>query len=141
MGKALPWCLTRSADPYFEEGLKCLAQRGRQIAITSLGDPRVALNLVDFYHKESTLVGVDSLKLSFAECGDILRQLVPLIEAGKITPPLVEEVSPDKAIQAYEKVLAASTREKQVILFLKLPQQKPISPLPGWEILFNPQIF
>ena len=49
----------------FEASLNALAWRGRQIAISSSPEPRVSFNLVDFYHNESRLFGVDSLKLSF----------------------------------------------------------------------------
>jgi NADPH:quinone reductase-like Zn-dependent oxidoreductase len=61
----------------FEQCLSALAWRGRQVAISSSPEPRVSFNLVDFYHNESKLFGVDSLKLSFAETGEILRRLTP----------------------------------------------------------------
>jgi NADPH:quinone reductase-like Zn-dependent oxidoreductase len=116
-GKGAPLVFDTVGGPLFEAGLKSLALRGRQVCIASVGDPRVSFNLVDFYHKEGTLKGIDSLKLSFAESGEILRQLVPLIEAGKITKPMVEEIALDQALQAYEKVLAGSSSAKQVIVF------------------------
>jgi NADPH:quinone reductase len=101
----------------FEEGLKCLAQRGRQVVIASVGESHVGLNLVDFYHKEATLIGVDTLKLSFAESGEILRQLISLIEVGDIKPPQVTVLSLEEAPTAYKKVLDGSVKEKQVIVF------------------------
>jgi len=116
-GKGVPLVFDTVGGPLFEDGLKSLAQRGRQVAIASIHDPRVGLNLVDFYHKESTLIGVDSLKLSFSECGEILRQLVPLIEVGKITPPRAATISLENAPAAYEAVLNGTAKEKQVILF------------------------
>jgi NADPH:quinone reductase-like Zn-dependent oxidoreductase len=48
--------------PLFEPCLKSLARRGRQVAISSGHAPVVSFNLVDFYHRQSHLVGVDSLK-------------------------------------------------------------------------------
>jgi NADPH2:quinone reductase len=116
-GKGASLVFDTVGGPLFEEGLKSLAHRGRQVAIASPGDPRVAFNLVDFYHKESTLVGVDTLKLSFRESGEILRQLVPLIEAGKIMPPQTITLTLEDAPAAYEKALTGAVREKQVILF------------------------
>jgi NADPH:quinone reductase len=116
-GKGAPLVFDTVGGPLFEEGLKCLSQRGRQVAISSAGDPRVGFNLVDFYHKESILIGVDSLKLSFMESGEILRSLVPLIEAGKIIPPRTAALSLENAPAAYELVLAGASREKQVIVF------------------------
>jgi len=104
-------------NPLFEAGLQCLAQRGRQVCIASTADPQVNFNLVDFYHKEATLKGVDSLKLSFKESGDILKELARLIEMEKITPPAVKTISLEEAQAAYEKILIGASREKHVIRF------------------------
>jgi NADPH2:quinone reductase len=54
----------------FEKCLAAVAWRGRQVSISSSPDPRVTSNLVDFYHNESRLFGLDSLKLSFDETGN-----------------------------------------------------------------------
>ena len=61
----------------------------RQVAIRSSLEPRVSFNLVDFYHNESRLFGVDSLKLSFAETAEILCNLTPGFESGEFPPPQV----------------------------------------------------
>ena len=61
----------------FEPCLAALARRGRQVTIASGGKPRVAFNLVDFYHNESRLIGVDSLKASFAHAGQVLGEFDP----------------------------------------------------------------
>ena len=66
----------------FQPCLESLAQRGRQIAIASAGKPQVTFNLVDFYHKEARLIGVDTLKLSFSESAEILKALLPGFKAG-----------------------------------------------------------
>jgi NADPH2:quinone reductase len=73
--------------PMFEKCLAALARRGRQVAISSSPEPRVGFNLVDFYHNESRLLGVDSLKLSFQEAAEILRELTPGFESGEFPPP------------------------------------------------------
>jgi NADPH:quinone reductase len=46
--------------PLFEPCLKCLAHRGRQVAIASTGDMKVSFDLVDFYYREGRLFGVDT---------------------------------------------------------------------------------
>ena len=115
-GKGVDLVFDTVGNPLFETGLKCLSQRGRQVCIAS-PDPVVHFNLLDFYHKESTLKGVDSLKLSFTESGDILRELAKWIEIGKITPPKVQVVPFDQALEAYEKIASGATHEKQVIRF------------------------
>src|SRR5205085_5124486 len=70
----------------FELVNQCLAHHGRHIVIASI-EPRVSFNLVDFYHREARLIGVDTLKLSFSESAKVLREIVPLVNAGVLTPP------------------------------------------------------
>lgn len=71
----------------FERCLAALAWRGRQIAISSSPDPRVSFNLAGFYHNESRLFGFDSLKLTFEDAAEILRELTPGFESGEYVPP------------------------------------------------------
>ena len=78
----------------FEQCLAALAWRGLQVAISSSPEARVSFNLVNFYHNESRLLGVDSLKLSFEETAEILRQLTPGIESGTFPPPVVGDFPP-----------------------------------------------
>src|SRR6478609_10375381 len=88
----------------FEQCLAALAWRGRQVAISSSPERRVSLNLVSFYHNESRLFGVDSLKLSFEETAEILRQLTPGIEAGTFPPPAVETFPLEEGCRRYRDV-------------------------------------
>jgi len=71
----------------FEPSLQCLAPGGRQVAISSSPDPKVTFNLVDFYHNQTHLIGVDSIQLSFQDGGRILRKLLPYFESGDFAPP------------------------------------------------------
>jgi NADPH:quinone reductase len=103
--------------PLFEPCLKCLAHRGRQIAIASTSEDKVTFDLVDFYHREGRLFGVDTLKLGFAESGAVLRGLLPGIEAGVFQPPQLETVALDQAMAAYQAINAGVARKKQVIVF------------------------
>ena len=66
----------------FEPCLQCLAFGGRQIAIASSPNSKVTFNLVDFYHNQSHLMGVDSIQLSFKDSGRLLRSLLPYFESG-----------------------------------------------------------
>ena len=88
----------------FEKCLASLAPRGRQIAISSNPDPRVTFNLVDFYHNQSRLLGLDSLKITLEESGEILRLLTPGIEAGIYPPPRVETFALDEALRLYHEL-------------------------------------
>ena len=96
-GKGADLILDAVGGPLFEPCLQSLAPRGRQIAVASAGNPQVTFNLVDFYHKEACLLGVDTLKLSPGEAAEILTALLPGFKAGIFSPPTVEAVSLDDA--------------------------------------------
>jgi NADPH:quinone reductase len=70
----------------FQSCLRCLASGGRQVAIASNPEPKVSFNLVDFYHNQSHLIGVDSIQLSFEHSGRILRSLLPYFESSDFGP-------------------------------------------------------
>jgi len=95
---------------------RCLAQRGRHVVIAS-SPAEVTFNLVDFYHREARLIGVDTLKLSFAESAAILRDLVPLAAAGILTIPDLDLITLSDAPRAYQAVWSGTARKKQVIRF------------------------
>ncbi|MBV8330461.1 MAG: zinc-binding alcohol dehydrogenase family protein [Verrucomicrobia bacterium] len=100
----------------FEKCLSALAWRGRQVAIASSPEPRVNFNLVDFYHNESRLFGVDSLKLSFEETAEILRQLTPGIESGIFPPPRVEIFSLEEGPRLYRDMAESKTKVKPILV-------------------------
>jgi NADPH:quinone reductase-like Zn-dependent oxidoreductase len=99
----------------FEKCLQSLAWRGRQVVIASNPEPRVNFNLVDFYHNESRLIGVDSLKLDFGEAAGILRSLTPLIESGELPLPKVEAYPLEKAPELYQAIAASTLKGKPVL--------------------------
>lgn len=100
----------------FEQCLASLVWRGRQVAISSSPEPRVSFNLVDFYHNESRLFGVDSLKLSFEETGEILRQLKPGIESGIFPPSRVEAFSLEEGPRLYRDLAEAKVKGKPILV-------------------------
>jgi NADPH:quinone reductase-like Zn-dependent oxidoreductase len=100
----------------FEKCLGAVAWRGRQVAISSSPDPRVNFNLVDFYHNESRLFGVDSLKLSFEETAEILRRLTPGIESGKFLPPSVETFPLEEGPRLYRDLAEAKIKAKPILI-------------------------
>ena len=105
----------------FEQCLAALAWRGRQIAISSSPDPRVSFNLVDFYHNESRLLGVDSLKLSFQETGEILRRLTTGFETGDFPPPEVETYPLEQGPAIYQGINESKIRGKPVLVPVQSP--------------------
>jgi NADPH2:quinone reductase len=114
-GKGADLILDVVGGPLFQPCLESLAQRGRQIAIASAGNPQVTFNLVDFYHKEASLIGVDTLKLSFSESAEILKALLPGFKAGVFSLPSLETVSLDGALHAYQAIDQGTSKEKFVI--------------------------
>ena len=99
----------------FESCLAAVARRGRQVAISSGGMPRVTFSLVDFYHNESRLIGVDSLKWSFAESAKVLRDLVPAFENGDLPPPVVQAAPLEQGPEIYRQINSGKVRGKVVL--------------------------
>jgi NADPH:quinone reductase-like Zn-dependent oxidoreductase len=72
--------------PLFEPPLRCLAHRGSQLEITSAGERHVSFDLLDFYHNESRLFGVDTRKRDATASATVLEARTAFFEDGK-TPP------------------------------------------------------
>jgi NADPH:quinone reductase len=89
----------------FEPCLGLLAQRGRQIEIAATSVRRVSFDLRDFYHRETRLLGVDSLQLGVSAASAILEQLKPGFESGALRPASIAKTySLAQAQEAYEHV-------------------------------------
>jgi NADPH2:quinone reductase len=100
----------------FEPCLAALARRGRQVEITSGGMPKVSFNITDFYHNESRLIGVDSLKWGFAEAAQILRDLAPAFESGEFPLPKVRASPLESGPEVYRQIDTGTLREKVVLV-------------------------
>lgn len=89
----------------FEPSLAMLAPRGRLVVLTSRGMRRVSFDLLDFYHNESRMLGVDSLARDLLGAAQVLDALAPGFEAGALRPPPIDAVMPlDAAADAYRRV-------------------------------------
>ena len=99
----------------FEPCLKSLRRGGRQVDISSTGDRRVSFDLIDFYHQELTLHGVDSLKWDLASAGDILDQLKPGFDSAALAPPVTRSYSLAQAREAYEELAGGKAATKLII--------------------------
>ncbi|MBV9388967.1 MAG: zinc-binding alcohol dehydrogenase family protein [Chroococcidiopsidaceae cyanobacterium CP_BM_ER_R8_30] len=94
--------------PMFEPCLRALAHKGRQLQISSPAkERRVCFDLIDFYHRESRLLGVDSRKLGVVECASVLAALTPGFESNALRPPAagISSYPLKEVIAAYEQVL------------------------------------
>lgn len=99
----------------FETALSLVKRRGRVLEISATGKRRVEFDLIDFYHNETQLLGVDSAKLGVAESAPLMTALVEGFESGKLQGPAISQEFPlERAREAYESV-AAGTRGRVVI--------------------------
>ena len=101
--------------PMFEPCLKSLRRGGRQVDISSTGDHRVSFDLIDFYHHELTLYGVDSLQCDVESAAEILDQLKPGFDSGALKAPVTQSYSLARAKEAYEALAAGKAAGKLII--------------------------
>ena len=116
-GKGVDAVFDTVGGPMFEPALRSLRLGGRQVAISSAGEPRVSFNLIDFYHNFSRLLGVDSYGLTPQQAGEIANELRVGFETGALKAPAIEIVPFDKAVDAYSRVAAGQAKTKQVLSF------------------------
>ena len=81
------------------------------------GDRRVSFDLVDFYHNQSRLIGVDSMKFTPHDVSVIADELRQGFEANILKLPAVDSVPFENAVEAYERVAGGTARAKQVLTF------------------------
>ncbi|WGS52065.1 zinc-binding alcohol dehydrogenase family protein [Paraburkholderia sp. D15] len=99
----------------FETALSLAKRRGRVLEISSTGKRRVEFDVIDFYHNETQLLGVDSAKLGVADSAPLMTALVEGFESGNLTAPVIAQTFPlERARDAYAAV-AAGTRGRVVI--------------------------
>ncbi len=104
--------------PLFEVALNSLGIGGRQVNITSVGERTVCFDLLDFYHRQLTLFGIDTTALDTVACGNILESLRPGFEDGRLSPPeIARTCSLEEVIEAYRQVATGAARGKIVLLF------------------------
>lgn len=101
----------------FETALRGLRAGGRQIAIASAGTRRVEFDLIDFYHRQQQLIGLDTMALTGSEIAAILDILRPGFEADALTRPPHAIAPIDKAIDVYTAMSAGRCSLKHVIGF------------------------
>jgi NADPH:quinone reductase-like Zn-dependent oxidoreductase len=114
-GKGADLAFDTVGGPMFEPCLKSLRRGGRLVEISSSGGRRVIFDLVDFYHQELTLHGVDSLKWDLEAAADILDQLKPGFDSGALVPPVTQAYSLEKAKEAYQAIAGGRAVSKLII--------------------------
>ena len=69
----------------FRNAVDCLALRGRLVEIAATGRRDVSFDLADFYHNESCLYGVDTLKRDLTASAAVLEALTPGFVGGRLS--------------------------------------------------------
>jgi NADPH:quinone reductase-like Zn-dependent oxidoreductase len=94
----------------FRSAVNSLALRGRLVEISATGQREVGFDLADFYHNESRLFGVDTLKRDLAASAQVLDALTPGFAAGDYrAAPITETCGLAEAQEAYRKVATGWT--------------------------------
>lgn len=102
--------------PVFEPALNALAAGGRQLVIASAGDRRVSFDLIDFYHNESRLLGVDTRARDANASATLLDALVPFFEKGTFHAPQIDGVlALSDGVAAYQEVASGQVHGRLVL--------------------------
>ncbi len=115
-GKGADLVLDAVGGPMFEPSLKSLRSGGRQIAITSTKDRRVSLDLIDFYHNRSHLIGIDTMKLTGPEIAKLMDQLGEGFQEGHLQAPAIKTWPLERAVEAYEAVDKGLPPTKHILI-------------------------
>lgn len=115
-GRGVDLVLDAVGGPLFEPCSRSLRAGGRQVAIASVGNGRVAFNLVDFYHNSRRLIGLDTRKLTGAQIAKIMDKLRAGFDDGHLRPSPVQTWTLDRGIEAYAAVEKGRASSKQVLL-------------------------
>jgi len=97
--------------PMFGTELKALAPCGRQLVIASAGDRRVSFDLIDFYHNESRLLGVDTRARNAVAWAKRLDALGPFFKQGIFQVPQIDRIlALADGVAAYQEVASGQAR-------------------------------
>ena len=93
----------------FRTAVNSLALRGRLVEIAATGEREVSFDLPDFYHNESRLFGVDTLKRDLTASAQALDALALGFVLGDYrAAPIAETCGLGEAQAAYRKVAAGA---------------------------------
>ena len=109
-GKGADVVLDLVGGVMFRSALKNVSPcAGRLVEIAATGQREVSFDLVDFYHNESQLFGVDTLKRDLTASAEVLDALTPGFVAGDYhAAPIAETCGLGEAQEAYRKVAAGA---------------------------------
>ncbi len=104
-GKGADVVLDLVGGVMFRNAVNSLALGGRLVEIAATGQREVSFDLADFYHNESRLFGVDTLKRDLTASAKVLEALTPEFVTGEYrAAPIAEVYGLGKVQEAYDKV-------------------------------------
>ena len=101
----------------FEPCLRSFAFKGRQVVISSTDERRVDFGLIDFYHSQHCLFGLDTNRLTGRAIEVVIDKLRIGFEQNKLTAPETQFWPLEQSVNAYNETLDQKTRLKNVTLF------------------------
>ena len=108
-GKGADVVLDLVGGVMFRTAVDGLALHGRLVEMAAAGQREVSFDLPNFYHNESRLFGVDTLKLDLTASAAVLDALTPGFVAGDYAAaPIAETCGLEEAKEAYRKVEAGA---------------------------------
>lgn len=99
----------------FRSAVGSLALRGRLVEIAATGQREVSIDIADFYHNESRLFGVDTLKRDLTESAVVLDALTPGFIAGDFRAAPIAETCPLADAQTAYRTVAAGAAGRVVL--------------------------
>jgi NADPH:quinone reductase len=93
----------------FRSALNSLAHGGRLIEIAATGQREVCFDLVDFYHNEDRLFGVDTMRIDLIASAKVLDRVAPGFSADEYhAAPIAKTFGLGSAQEAYHEVAAGA---------------------------------
>lgn len=113
-GRGVDLALDVIGGPLFEPVNRSMALNARHVVLAT-NPAEVTFNLLNFYHQQTRLIGLDTLKFTTEEITSTLKRILPLVAEGALTVPEAELIPIERAIEAYRMVSEGTAPKKFVI--------------------------
>jgi len=121
-GRGVDVVLDMVAGPYAQKNLECLARDGRCSIIAFLKGPHAELDLRVILAKRLTITGSTLRPQTVAEkariAADVERNVLPLLESGRVRPIIHQTFSLDAAPAAHE-LMESSRHMGKIVLTMR----------------------
>jgi len=118
-GRGVDVLLDMVAGPYTQKNLECLARDGRYCIIAFLKGPRAELDLRIVLANRLTITGSTLRPQSVAEkariAADVERNVLPLLESGRVRP-IIHQTFPLDAAAAAHELMESSRHMGKIVL-------------------------